>query len=74
MAAHASGQVEVIKCPACKNPIIANMTYGMTLNDERFANEVVTASVHPVGVTIRHECKDGRIVPTARSTPGWVSP
>ena len=35
MPAHATAQVEVIKCPACKNPIVAHMTYGMTLNDDR---------------------------------------
>ena len=47
------------------NSITATIAYATTLGSNSFSNEVVTATLKPVGVYLQHECKDGRIVPTA---------
>ena len=63
------------KCPACQLSITATIAYATTLGSNSFSNEVVTATLKPVGVYLQHECKDGRVVPVARRrTPGcWRS-
>jgi hypothetical protein len=61
------------KCPACQLSITATIAYATTLGSNSFSNEVVTATLKPVGVYLQHECKDGRVVPVARRrTPGWT--
>lgn len=59
-------KIEMATCPACGRKIEATITYAVVLGERSFGNEVVTASMRPTGITVRHECVDGRVVPQVR--------
>lgn len=63
---HSTAEVEFAKCPAFKGKIVGHINYELRLGDKAFGNEVVTATMTPTGVSIRHECKDRRPVPQQR--------
>ena len=64
MAATTTQTVRLIDCPACKGPVIADLTYSVKLNPTVYAegapigliDKTATATLTLTGVRIQHEC------------------
>ena len=83
MSATTTQTIHLIDCPACKKHVIAELTYGVKLNERaRAAGEAVdlidataTATLTLTGVRIQHECptltlhRAGGLVSPASSNP-----
>ena len=64
MTATTTQTTHLIDCPACKGPVIANLTYSVKLNPPVYAegeqigpiDKTATATLTLTGVRINHEC------------------
>lgn len=57
-----TSQVEVMICPSCKNAVLGRATFNVTLDHLGFKDEDVPATGRISGISIRHECRDGKPV------------
>ena len=64
MSATTTPTIHLIDCPACKGPVIADLTYSVKLNPPVYAeggpipliDKTATATLTLIGVRINHEC------------------
>lgn len=64
MTATTTPTIHLIDCPACKGPVIADLTYSVKLNPPVYAeggpipliDKAATATLTLTGVRIQHEC------------------
>lgn len=58
-----TSQVKFMICPSCKNAILGRATFEVTLDPWGFKDaDEVTANGKMVGISMRHECRDGKPV------------
>ena len=56
MSATASTHEHLLDCPACKQPIVAHVTYEFELAPSDGVGKTVTATLTPAGVRVQHDC------------------
>lgn len=54
--------VKVINCPSCKDAVLAQATFNVTLDPLGFKDEDVPATGRIVGISMKHECRNGKPV------------
>ena len=75
MSATTTPTIHLIDCPACKGPVIADLTYSVKLNPPVYAEggpipligKTATATLRLTGVRINHECPSPK--PLSLSNP-----
>ena len=81
MTATTTQTTHLLDCPACKERVIANLTYSVKLNPTVYAecapisliDKTATATLTLTGVRIQHECPPGKFHGGLIS-PAFVNP